>query len=301
MFDGFPVALAPAPFGPGLGARAIGAPIGLPPGPVLAPAKLGMSIIVAPLGRSGIILDAGGRPFGPAVFLTARSDFGSASSAPKHGDPVFLAARDPAVILLENGVPALVGGVETQANLLGLAPGALSESLLGAIDLSSGRFLDAFPREIGDRLSGPLLAADLTGDLLPELVFGDGSYRLHAVSEGGFAPDGWPKPIAGAVRGSPASGDITGDGVLDVIAATREGLLFAWRTLGPAKGQNAWDGERHDARATGNLSVPTLVRAAEQKKANCTCRDGEPGELGAFALVLSAAAVLALGRRRRTS
>jgi hypothetical protein len=284
--DGFPVDLPAAPFGRGLGARAVGAPLPLPPGPLLVPSKRGMSIVVAPLGRTVVSFDASGRAIGPATFASARSDFGGQDSAAKHGDPVFYTDRDPALVgLLKDAPLAVVGSAATQANLLGLEPGAIEETLLGAIDLESGRFLDAFPREIGDRLTGPFVAADLTGDLLPELVFGDGSYRIHAISGSGFAPEAWPKPTGGVIRGSAAALDLTGDGVLDVVAATREGLLFAWRTRGPAKGQSAWDGERHDARATGNLSVPTVVRVPPSKGSSCSCRDGASGELGAFALL----------------
>jgi hypothetical protein len=158
--------------------------------------------------------------------------------------------------------------------LRGPSPGAVDavEPLAAAWSLGDGKFTSGFPVGTGDRFRGGFTIADLDADGRPEAIFGDGQYRLHAVSSAGVSPKGWPKATAGAVTGTPAAGDLDGDGRLEVVAATAEGLVFAWRTEGRAADRIPWEGARHDHRATGNVETETTRRGAVQNDEGCGCR-----------------------------
>jgi hypothetical protein len=52
--------------------------------------------------------------------------------------------------------------------------------------------------------------------------------------------------------GTPAVGDVDGDGLLEVVATTREGYLFVWRTSGDECGNIRWRRYHHDEWGTGN-------------------------------------------------
>jgi hypothetical protein len=107
-------------------------------------------------------------------------------------------------------------------------------------------------------IHNPVLA-DLDGDDIPEVLHGSGAYLLHATS---FAPgdepvdiEGWPKFTGGWIMASPAVGDVDGDGLLEVVAITREGNLFCWDTGGtvlnaalpwPQFGRDSWNTGNYD-------------------------------------------------------
>ena len=132
---------------------------------------------------------------------------------------------------------------------------------LSAWDAISGDAL--YPRpplaEDWQFIHNPILA-DLDGDGVPEVIHGSGAYLLHATS---FADDdepreaeGWPRFTGGWIMASPAAGDVDGDGLLEIVAVTREGNLFCWNTDGGATGEGTpWPQFRRDPRNTGNLMM----------------------------------------------
>jgi hypothetical protein len=124
-------------------------------------------------------------------------------------------------------------------------------------------FAEAFPRRVNDLqfISGPALA-DITGDGLPEALEGSGVYDLHAFDIEGREPAGWPKFTNGWMIGSSAVGDIDGDGLLEVVAATREGKLFVWNTGGGECGNIPWRRFHHDEWGTGNYHADTRPPAS---------------------------------------
>jgi hypothetical protein len=135
-----------------------------------------------------------------------------------------------------------------------------SDDQLGAWNVTdasgapSGReMLAAFPRVVNDLqfLAGPSVA-DIDGDGLPEALEGSGVSDLHAVDATGAEPNGWPKFTNGWMVQSPAVGDIDGDSRLELIATSREGKLFAWRTSGDECGDIPWRRWHHDEWGTGN-------------------------------------------------
>ncbi len=170
----------------------------------------------------------------------------------------------------------------------------------GAVDEEGrGNPLPGFPRQIEDMpfFASPA-AADLTGDGLPEILFGTATV-LRAYGLGGAEPAaGFPFFHGGWMLGGPAVGDITGDGYLDVVVATREGHLFAWRTDGPADGVVEWPMYAHDAARTGNFHVPLPVQAgpAPASDEGCALASRTPGGRSALLALLVA---MAFFRRRR--
>jgi hypothetical protein len=119
----------------------------------------------------------------------------------------------------------------------------------------------------GTKLFGsePVLG-DVTGDGQVDVVFGtyspDGSARAR---EGIYALDRTGKPIAGyplrfsadggsktGLRGAPALADLNGDGTVEIVAATRGGVLYAWNTGAPYRADRTpWPMGRHDIQRTG--------------------------------------------------
>jgi hypothetical protein len=138
---------------------------------------------------------------------------------------------------------------------------------------------------------GPAIAADVDGDHRPEWIAADGRYRLTAFSVNGRHPSLWPKLTGGTADGSPAAGDLDGDGNTDIVAATREGALFAWRTQSSIDGV-AWEGSGHDNRATRNASEPISVRSDPDLEGGCACT-GAGNSSSAMSIIL--AALLCLG------
>jgi len=83
---------------------------------------------------------------------------------------------------------------------------------------------------------------------------------VHAFNRLGREPRGWPKFTGHWLAASPAVGDVDGDGKLEVVINSREGLLFVWDTKGPVKvqGRSAlqWPKYHHDLRNSGNYDSP---------------------------------------------
>jgi hypothetical protein len=99
--------------------------------------------------------------------------------------------------------------------------------------------------------------ADVDGDHNLDIVFGSGlnfsdpnhtGWKVRAYSGATGQPlDGWPVPTSGQVMGSPAIGDIDGDGRNEVVAATEGGYVDAWDHNGTRK----W----HACNASGSCST----------------------------------------------
>ena len=129
-----------------------------------------------------------------------------------------------------------------------------------ANDPRNGTYLPGYPVATDDfqLLSQPVVAkVDDRGDGRHALT-GTGLYQLHAYGAAGAEPEGWPKFLGGWVQSTPAVGDLSGDGQLDVVAFTREGWAFAWGTTAPAcsSGETTTNAEwwtfAHDEHGTAN-------------------------------------------------
>ena len=104
--------------------------------------------------------------------------------------------------------------------------------------------------------------ADINGDGLPEALETSGVYDVHGVDINGREATGWPKFTNGWTVQTPAVGDVDGDGLLEVIATTREGNLFVWRTSGDECGFIPWRRWHHDEWGSGNYHTDARPPAA---------------------------------------
>jgi hypothetical protein len=103
-----------------------------------------------------------------------------------------------------------------------------------------------------DGASSPVFA-DLDGENRNELIFATSDGVVHALRRDGSELPGWPAhgdappvhtaqpafksgsvpvPKGGAILGSVASGDLDGDGSLEIVAADYDGRVYAWNAAG---------------------------------------------------------------------
>lgn len=137
-----------------------------------------------------------------------------------------------------NGTPeVIVGGDIYDGNPLGVPHGGLIWVLHG----SNGSAYAGYPISVpGQTVWSSPAIADLNGDHYPEIVVGTGTNwpdpagrQVEAIT----AYDrkelpGWPVKVDGRVTGSPAIGDLDGDGKLDVSFASDGGWVYAYSSTG---------------------------------------------------------------------
>jgi len=157
------------------------------------------------------------------------------------------------------------GAVSVVTSLLLPGAGSAIRNYVRAYDGQTGAGKAGFPREIQglDFMGGPAIA-DVSGDGEPDVIVGADSAAVHAFDDRGHELDGFPKFTGGWTVWSPTVGDLDGDGRNELVATTREGNLFAWRTEGRADANGEWWSFRHDERNTGRYGVdarpPGVVR-----------------------------------------
>jgi hypothetical protein len=169
----------------------------------------------------------------------------------------------------------------------------------GALEGVVSRPLPGFPRQMEDMqfLLSPV-AADVSGDGVSDIIQGS-TALVRGFDHLGNELPGFPLFHGGWQLSSSAIGDIDGDGYRDLVAATREGQLFAWRTEGRADGALDWGMFGHDPARTGNYHTPLQAQAGpESEEADCLAALSGGGGLG-LAPVFSLFALFGLRRRHR--
>ncbi len=216
-------------------------------------------------------------------------------------EPSFVSMSNFPVVgdLNGDGVPdVVVGGAGTYAVLsLALSTEVDFHHVVGAWDGATGEVLDGWPRQVEDFafMSAPTIA-DVSGDGIPEVIFGSAGSLLHAVDAEGNVPPGWPLFTGQWMMGAPAVGDIDGDGWLDVVVSTREGWMFAWGTNGRADQAVQWASLHHDPANTGNYETPLAAQEGPPEIATGCCKGGGNESQGLMLLPL-----LLIGLSRRDS
>ena len=199
-----------------------------------------------------------------------------------------------------DGIDDLVVGVASADYLVSLAQTRTVPHQHGVFAWSgaTGVSLPGFPQQVDSVafLTAPALA-DVDGDDDVDVLFTSSGHWLYAVDAEGEPAAGFPRFHGGWAMGGPVVGDITGDGRREVILATREGLLFAWRTEAPADGPAQWPRPRHDPALTGDATTALPVQAGPpvgEEREGCGC--ASPGAGASWLALLGG---LLLVRRRR--
>jgi hypothetical protein len=145
-----------------------------------------------------------------------------------------------------SGVGSVVKGIVTPGPIYNLERGW---------DPRTGLALPGFPAvQQGLSFFGSPVIASVDEDRAAEVVQTTDSMTLHAFrADGQGEAKGYPKFTGGWSFAAPAVGDLQGDGQADIVLATREGYLDAFRTRGRIADAQ-WCGWQGNARRTGVYS-----------------------------------------------
>jgi hypothetical protein len=107
------------------------------------------------------------------------------------------------------------------------------------------------------------VVADINGDGKPDIVIGDETGNLNALSGDGTVLPGFPIQLQAEVKGTPALCDCDGDGKTEILVAGWDHNLYMWDYDFPfsPSGPPPWPQFHHDAQRTGYYGTPILLDA----------------------------------------
>jgi len=128
-----------------------------------------------------------------------------------------------------------------------------------AIDIATGTPLPGWPFILSDWPEGFPTVVDVNNDGCQDICFVTSGGFVHGLSNDGTELNGFPKTMnSGSISGA-AAGDIDGDSLYELVAATWDGWVYAWDTDGVVSENNCdWPMRGIDSRNTG------IFRGAEQ-------------------------------------
>jgi hypothetical protein len=190
-----------------------------------------------------------------------------ATSVPALGSPTIA----PLGLARKTGEPLdVLSAAESVGELFDVAEPAEQsphDSQLGGWDTSTGSFLEGFPQLMGDlQFFDQPLVADLTGNRgQAYAVEASSDADLRAVDEDGQEAPGFPKLTGGWDTGNAVFGPLGTMPDQVVVAGTREGSLFIWRTTAPATDQRgAWPQVHQNLQNTNDYTGPAAGAAASE-------------------------------------
>ena len=192
------------------------------------------------------------------------SDFSESNNAPDVPSLIQMVSNPVFGDLNKDGYPDYITSGVSSIYLASLAARTHMEYQqgVGAWSGKDGVIFEGWPRQIEDvQFLSAIGVADVSGDDYPEVIAVSAGYLVHAWDKDGVEAEGWPKFTGHWILGSPAVGDVDGDGYVDVAVTTREGSLFVWGTKGRADQTVEWASMHHDPQNTGNYHHPLATQA----------------------------------------
>lgn len=124
-----------------------------------------------------------------------------------------------------------------------------------------GNMLPGFPKAHDDMiLAGGPIAVDINNDGRSEIAVGSGGYYLRIKGEAaGSVPVSDAYFTGGWIFGAPSTGDMDGDGLLEIAVTTREGYVFVWKTNAQKSQTPQWSTFKGNNRRTGVLHTPSAT------------------------------------------
>jgi hypothetical protein len=119
-----------------------------------------------------------------------------------------------------------------------------SDYRVWAIDLGTGVSLPGWPYALPHWPEGFPTVADVDDDGFQEVCLSTGGGDVRAISRTGELLAGYPLPMSAPAISGVAAGDIDGDGLYELVAATWDGWVYAWDTpAGVAKPRRLADAQ----------------------------------------------------------
>jgi hypothetical protein len=131
-----------------------------------------------------------------------------------------------------------------------------------AIDIATGAYLPGWPYPLLHWPEGFPTVADVDDNGIQDVCLTTDGGELLAIDGTGQLLAGYPKMMVAPSISGVAAGDIDGDGLFELVAATWDGWVYAWDTPGHALPSRAdWPMRGVDARNTGIFRQTVLTAA----------------------------------------